>query len=46
MNKRALQGSALLLVMLGLLVGSSRAEPAKSAPVKTPLQVTYFFLPG
>lgn len=46
MNRRALQTAALLLVTLGLAVGGTLADPAKDVPVKTPLQVTYFFLPG
>jgi len=46
MGARTARVSWALLVLMGLASGWSLAEPAKSAPVKTPLEVTYYYLPG
>ncbi len=46
MRGRAVPLSWALLVAMGLALGWPLAEPAKPAPVKTPLEVTYYYLPG
>ena len=46
MRGRAMRMSSALLLAAGLVLGRPLAEEAKPAPVKTPLQVTYYYLPG
>ena len=45
MHRRALLASALLTV-LGIILPPSWAAETRNPPVKTPLEVTYYFLPG
>jgi len=46
MRLKALLTSAALLIALGVLLMPSAVGADKTAPVKTPLEVTYYFLPG
>jgi hypothetical protein len=46
MRRRALLTAAAIMAVLGLLLATSWAGDTKTPPVKTPLQVTYYFLPG
>jgi hypothetical protein len=46
MRRRVLLASAAFLTVLGILLVPSWAEGTKTPPVKTPLDVTYYFLPG
>lgn len=45
MRRRALRVSTVLTV-LGMLLAPSWAAETNNPPVKTPLEVTYYFLPG
>jgi len=46
MRRRALLASAALLTVMGLLLVPSWTGETRTPPVKTPLEVTYYFLPG
>jgi hypothetical protein len=46
MRRKTMLTAAAILTALGILLGPSSAGETKTPPVKTPIQVTYYFLPG
>lgn len=46
MRRRALLASAALLILPAFWMATAWAADAGTPPVKTPIQVTYYFLPG
>jgi hypothetical protein len=46
MRAQSMRMAGALLAAGWLAAGLALAEEAKPAPVKTPLEVTYYYLPG